>query len=354
VLRGYGAALAVDAVSTLLAVVGEPVLHATSFVMLLTLGALVIASRFGIGAALLTAVGGAISFDFVFVPPAMAFALPNLRDGFTLFVIVAVAAAASVVVEKLRRQARRARRAAEFEGRRNAILSALSHDLRTPLSALVGAGTALEEDVLEPGERRAFSRVVAEEARRLNRLVQNLLELTRLESSGTGRKVQLQAIDEVIASALSRLKRPLEGRTVRTDVPEETPLAPFDPLLIEQVVLNLLENVLRHTPAGTPIEVTGRATADELFVEIADRGPGVPSGDEERVFEKLYRGVADRRGDAGTGLGLTICRAIMTAHDGRIWLENRPGGGALVRAALPLRRNPSVDLRRSLRDQEDT
>jgi two-component system sensor histidine kinase KdpD len=348
------AALVVDVVSTLLAVVGEPVLHATSFVMLLTLGVLLVASRFGVGAALLTAVGGAVSFDFVFVPPAMAFALPNLRDGLTLFVIVAVAAATSVVVERLRWQARRARRTAELEGRRNAILSALSHDLRTPLSALVGAGTALDEDVLDPRERRAFSRLVAEEARRLSRLVQNLLELTRLESSGDNASLQLQAIDEVIGSALSRLERQLEGRAVRADVPEEVPLAPFDPVLIEQVVLNVLENAVRHTPAGTPIDVTVRADADELVVEIADRGPGVPAGEEDRVFDKLYRGAAGRRGDQGTGLGLTICRAIMSAHDGRIWLENRRGGGATVRAALPLQRERSADLRLSLRDAEQT
>jgi two-component system, OmpR family, sensor histidine kinase KdpD len=269
--------------------------------------------------------------------------VPDAKDGLTLVVMIAVAAVATALAEQLRRQVQSARRQAEIEGLRNALLSALSHDLRTPLTALVGASTALHEGHLDPHDRREFSRMVAEEAIRLNRLVANLLDLTRLESGCVSAKPTPQAIEEVIGSALCRLERQLVGRLVRTDVPEHIPLAPFDPVLVEQVLINLLENVIRHTPDGSPIELSVGCDFRQILVEVADRGPGVPEGDEERVFEKLYR--ATSKGDGGVGLGLTICRAIMSAHSGRIWLENRPGGGAAVRLTLPVRREASSSAR---------
>jgi two-component system sensor histidine kinase KdpD len=148
-----------------------------------------------------------------------------------------------------------------------------------------------------------------------------------------------QAIDETIGAALCRLERKLAGRPVQTSVPEEIPLAFFDPVLIEQVLINLLENANKYTPAGTPIEVFAQYEGDEIVVAVADRGPGVGAGEEKRVFERLYRGARGDKGDGGIGLGLTICQAIVTAHEGRIWLENREDGGAIVRFSLPASRN---------------
>jgi two-component system sensor histidine kinase KdpD len=174
-----------------------------------------------------------------------------------------------------------------------------------------------------------------EEATRLSRLVGNLLELTRLESGRVDVHLTPQSIDEVIGAALCRLDRALQGRNIRTDVPEDIPLTAFDPVLMEQVFTNLLENVIRHTPVGSPVEIAANAESDHILVVVADQGPGVPFGDEERVFEKLYK--AAGAGDGGVGLGLTICRAIMSAHDGRIWIRNREGGGAAVYVSIPLR-----------------
>jgi K+-sensing histidine kinase KdpD len=333
VLRGYLAGLAVVATCT---VVSMAMLHTALFIMLFPLGVLVVTARFGIGPAVLTAVVGVLVFDFVFVPPAMAFSVADPKDVLTLAVMIAVAAVAGVLAERLRRQIRDARRQTEIEQLRNTLLSALSHDLRTPLNALVGASNALCENRLEPGERREFSHMVAAEAGRLNRLVGNLLDLTRLESGRVSAKLTPQAIDEVIGSALCRLERRLQGRQVRTNVPEAIPFASFEPVLIEQVIINLVENVIRHTPAESPVEISGWSDDGEIRLEVADRGPGVPPGDEERVFERLYRGRGGERGDGGVGLGLTICRAILTAHEGRIWLENRPGGGAVVSFTLPI------------------
>jgi K+-sensing histidine kinase KdpD len=333
-VRGYLAGAAIVLLCTLLALAGAPV-EIAAFMMAFPLAVLMITARFGIGPAMFTSVVGVFMFDYVFVPPAFAFSVPNLKDGLTLAIMVAVAVVASVLAERLRRQAQHARRQAEIERLRNALLSALSHDLRTPLNALVGASQALFEERLDAAERREFSRMVAVEATRLNRLVGNLLELTRLESGQVNVELAPQAIDEVIGSALCRLEHRLQDRPLRTDVPEEVPLVAFDPVLMEQVFINLLENVILHTPNASPVEISVRGDGNRILIEVADRGPGVPVGDEERVFEKLYR--ADRAGDGGVGLGLTICRAIMTAHDGRIWLENRGGGGAVVRLTLPVR-----------------
>jgi two-component system sensor histidine kinase KdpD len=318
-----------------LSIAGAAVLHSTAFVLVFPLAVLLATVRLGIGPAVLTAVVGVLVFDFMFVPPALAFAVPGLKDGLTLAVMIAAAGLASILAEQLRRQVAAARRQAEVEHVRNALLSAMSHDLRAPLTVLVGASTALYEQVLDADQRHDFARMVAEEARRLNRLVGNLLDLTRLEAGRPKVTHSAQAIDEVIGSALDHLERALEGRKVDTRLAEDVPLAFFDPVLLEEVVINLVENAVRHAGPSSPIEVSAWAEDEAIVVEVADHGPGVPAGHEERVFEKFYR-APGAQGDGGIGLGLTICRAILAAHDGKIWMTNRAGGGAVVTFSLPV------------------
>jgi two-component system, OmpR family, sensor histidine kinase KdpD len=335
-LRGYAAALAIVMLCTTFAVAGAKLVQTTAFVMVFPVGVLVCAARFGLGSAAFAAIAGVLAFDFVFVPPAMAFAIPGPKDGLILVCMIAVATLVGILVEQLRRQALTARRQTEVERVRNALLSALSHDLRTPLTVLVGASTALCEERLDDLQRREFSRMVADEARRLNRLVGNLLELTRLESGRPQVKQTAQAIDEVIGSALCRLERQLDGRTVRTRVGDDVPLVFVDPVLLEQVAINLIENAIQHAGPSSPIEIAASREGDEIRVDVGDRGPGVPAGHEEKVFEKFYRAPGAPQGDGGIGLGLTICKAIVAAHDGRIWFTNRPEGGALVSFTLPV------------------
>jgi two-component system, OmpR family, sensor histidine kinase KdpD len=143
-------------------------------------------------------------------------------------------------------------------------------------------------------------------------------------------------LDEVVEAALSRLRGRLGDRPVRSRVPEEIPMVPIDAVLIQQVLVNLLENALRYTSDGTPLEIEATCTAAQVTVEVRDRGPGIREEEAERLFERFYRGEGQSPRDGGVGLGLTICRAIMRAHGGTIALVNRHEGGAIARLTLPL------------------
>jgi two-component system sensor histidine kinase KdpD len=337
--RGYAWGFAVLLACAAVWVLGGSGMHVAESLLVFPVGVLFVAARFGIGPAVCTTVAGVLLYDFFFIPPTWTLAVGDRKNMLTLVVMLAVAITAAVLAEQLRRREDEARRQTDVERLRNALLSALSHDLKAPLTALVGASSVLCEDAIDERERKAFARMVADEAARLDRLVVNLLELTRLESVNVNRTPQ--AIDEVIGAAVCRLEAPLRGRAVHTDVPEAVPLVACDPVLLHQVLVNLLENAIRYTPAGSPVDIAARRDGEALLVEVGDRGPGVPPGDEARVFERLYRGAARAKEDGGVGLGLTICRAIVLAHGGRIWLQNRAredGGGAVVRFTLPLGR----------------
>ncbi|HEY8156332.1 MAG TPA: sensor histidine kinase KdpD [Myxococcota bacterium] len=258
----------------------------------------------------------------------------DLLDAFTRQGALALERA--LLVEERERAALRAR----TEELRSTLLSTVSHDLRTPLAAITGAASALREQAAEMDafERGELLDTVVEEAARLERLLANLLEMTRLESAGIEPKREWVPLEEIIGAVLVRLEAQLEGRSVRTELPEDLPLVAADPLLLEHLVLNLIENAVKYTPPGSPIEIRAEAREGRLHLEVADRGPGLPAGDEERVFEKFYRGRHPHQ--PGAGLGLAIARAIAQLHGGSLVGENRPGGGALLRLQLPLDANP--------------
>jgi two-component system sensor histidine kinase KdpD len=199
----------------------------------------------------------------------------------------------------------------------------------------VGATSALLEDIPKTdATRRELLQTAHEEALRLTRLVRNLLDMTRLEAGALKVHTDLQSVEEIVGSALDRLDDRLRGRPIRTDVPTDLPLVPFDAILIEQVLINLLENATKYSPRGTPIDISARAGEKDVEVIVADRGTGVAKKDAERVFEKFFR-IHEAEG-GGVGLGLTICRGIVSAHGGRIWVEERAGGGAEFHFTLPL------------------
>ncbi|MDP9151009.1 MAG: ATP-binding protein, partial [Myxococcota bacterium] len=263
---------------------------------------------------------------------------PRLRgaDGRQLLDTIANLTGSALERTQLAEEARQAALRIETEQLRNALLSSVSHDFRTPLAVVTGATSALldQSAPVDEAVRRDLLKTAHEEALRLNRLVGNVLDMTRLEAGALKVHKDLQPIEEVIGSALNRLDDRLADRVVRTSIPADLPLVPLDSALIEQVLINLVENATKYTPPGSPLDVNVRALAGEVQIDVADKGPGVAPIDRERVFDKFYR--AREREGGGVGLGLTICRGIVGAHGGHIWVDDRPGGGAVFRFTLPL------------------
>jgi two-component system sensor histidine kinase KdpD len=223
----------------------------------------------------------------------------------------------------------------ESERLRNSLLSAISHDLRTPLTALVGLADTLEITTPPPStQQREIATAIRQSALRMNALVNNLLDMARLESGTVQLNCQWQPIEEVIGSALSACKQLLNGRPITTRLPDNLPLLHIDAVLIERVLVNLLENTAKYTPAGTAIEIEGYIKNNQVLITISDHGPGLPKGKEKLIFDKFERGKKESA-TPGVGLGLAICKAIMQVHKGHIDGKNRPSGGAIFTLTLP-------------------
>lgn len=333
------------AMATALGVLARSHFAQADVVMLYLLVIVTVAARFGRGPSLLASALSVLAYDFFFVEPIHTFAVDNERNLLTFATLFVVGLLISAQTDRLRtheaaalereKRASAAELKARTEELRSALLSAVSHDLRTPLAAITGAATTLRDrgHVIDAAQRADLLETVCEEAERLERLVANLLQMTRLESGEVRLRREWVPLEELIGSALNRLERQLDGRTVTTSLADDAPLVSVDPVLIAQVLFNLLENAAKHTPAGTPITLAVSRAASGVQLDVADRGPGVRSEDAPRVFEKFYRGA--HHGVAGAGLGLAISRAIVDAHGGVLSVHAREGGGAVFRVLLP-------------------
>jgi two-component system sensor histidine kinase KdpD len=228
----------------------------------------------------------------------------------------------------------------ESERLRNSLLAALSHDLRTPLTVLVGLAEslALTKPPLSP-EQLESAEAIQDEARRMSTLVSNLLDMARIESGEVKLNLQWQPLEEVVGSALNAAREMLKHHLVEVHIPRNLPLVRFDALLIERVLVNLLENASKYTPPGSRITMAAEIVGDQLSVSVSDNGPGLGAGREEAIFQKFTRGERESA-TPGVGLGLAICRAIVESHQGRIVASHRPGGGARFTFTLPLGHPP--------------
>ncbi len=231
----------------------------------------------------------------------------------------------------------------ESERLRNSLLSAISHDLRNPLASLVGFADTLQMTNPPPTpQQQELVAAMRNSAMRMNALVVNLLDMARLESGAVQLNRQWQPLEEVVGSALAASAALLDGRPLKVRLSPDLPLVHLDAVLIERVLVNLLENASKYTPPDTPIEIEAHADSDNVLLSVNDRGPGLPSGREEAMFEKFARGKSESA-TPGVGLGLAICRAIMQAHGGTIRGVTRSGGGASFILTLPRGEPPSDD-----------
>ena len=229
---------------------------------------------------------------------------------------------------------------ARAEEARNSLLSAVSHDLRTPLATITGAGTALRGDggQLDAEQRVELLESICGEAERMDRHIEKILDMARLGEGGLSPAREWVPLEEVVGSTLDRLDEKLIGREGILSLPEDLPFVWVDPVLLEHVLSNLIENAIEHAGPTSPIEICARRGSGGFEITVADRGPGIPKGAEQSIFERFVRGPGAPGG--GVGLGLAICQAVANAHGGSIVGENRGGGGAAFRITLPLPPEP--------------
>ncbi|MEO8096979.1 MAG: ATP-binding protein [Acidobacteriota bacterium] len=238
--------------------------------------------------------------------------------------------------------AEEARLKTRTEEMRSSLLSAVSHDLRTPLAAITGSASTLRTqwDRLTPEIREGLLESISDEAERLGRLVSNLIDVTRFASGALVLRRESFPLEEIVGSTLQRLEPQLTGRSVQVEIPENLPMVCGDDVLLAQVLWNLVENAAKYTPQNAPIEIAAMRRENAIVLEVRDRGPGIQPGEEERIFEKFYRGERMHPGAAvssrGAGLGLPICRAIIEAHGGKIQVFAREQGGAVFQIRLPI------------------
>lgn len=300
-------------------------------VMLYLLVVVIAATRFGRGPALAASGLAVLAYDFFFVTPNFTFAVADERHLVTFATLFIVGLSISALADAARRAARKA----NTEELRSSLLSSVSHDLRTPLAAITGAATTLRDRGadLQPAQREELIGAICDEAERLERLVANLLDMSRLQSGVLEVKREWVPLEEIVGAALQQLERQLGARPVRVNLAPGLPLVPVDPILLEQVFCNLLENAARYTPAGAGVTITARPVEGAVEVTVDDEGPGLEPGSEGRVFEKFYRGAVS---GPGAGLGLAICRGVVEAHGGSLEAGRAPGGGARFTLRIPL------------------
>jgi two-component system, OmpR family, sensor histidine kinase KdpD len=271
---------------------------------------------------------------------ATSYLTPNqhhLMEGF--------ASLAALAIERgqLAEAAGKAQLLSATERLQTALLNSISHDLRTPLVSITGVLSSLKEAEnqemagLDSATRMELIDTALGESERLNRLVGNLLDMTRLEAGALQIKREPCDFQDLIGTALGQRKKQMQGRTIVTQIQEDLPLVPADYVLLTQVLLNLLDNAIKYSPAESPIEVHAWVESNGVNIRVGDRGYGVPAEDLERIFGKFYR-VQRKDSPAGTGLGLSICRGIVEAHKGKIWAADRPGSGLDVTLRIPLQK----------------
>jgi|JI10StandDraft_1071094.scaffolds.fasta_scaffold04797_12 K+-sensing histidine kinase KdpD len=329
---GWASAVAAVGVVTAIGLAAYPHLGLADLAMLY-LPAVMIAALAGRGPALLASSLAVAAFDLCFVPPRFTFVVNDVRHTVTFAVMFAAGLTIATLAERLRGQAALARQAdlrARSEELRSALLSSVSHDLRTPLAVITAAATSAADPAVPVAARAELLESVVAEARRLERMLANLLQLTRVETGIVPHREWIP-LEELVGGALTRLESWLGDRPVEVAVGELA--VPVDPVLFELVLINLIENAFKH--GAPPVTIAARRVDGPpatIEIEILDRGPGVPAGAEDRVFDKFFRA-----GSApGAGLGLAVVRALVTAHGGRVSAHQRPGGGARFVLELPV------------------
>jgi two-component system sensor histidine kinase KdpD len=297
------------------------------------------AALWGLGPALFAAVLSVAAGSYFFFLPLHSFSVTDPQEIADLAMFVVVAVLVSRLADGLRRQAgeiAEARARAQGEALREALLNSVSHDLQTPVAAILGSASVLEalDARAAPGARRELAAAIREEAERLAAHIRNVLELSRIRAGQVAPRLELIELADIVNAAVRRSERVLAGHDVAIDLPPALPMLRLDPFLMEHAVANALDNAAKFSPPGSPIRVAARAAGPEVSLEVIDAGRGVRAEAIEHVFDAFYRGGAQA---SGSGLGLAICRAFVEANGGTVaLLSEGEGRGARLRIRLPV------------------
>jgi K+-sensing histidine kinase KdpD len=311
---------------------------------------MLVAMKAGRRAAILASGLSFLAFNFFFTEPRFTLVIADTHNVLTVVFFLVAAVVVSNMAERLRSQmaaTETARGDAERERLRSALLSSLSHDLRTPLVSIMGAAPSLvaDEAALDSLARRELAQTIQEEAERLNRFVQNLLDMTRLGAGALRPRLDWADLGDIVGSALQRVARLGRSHVLAADLAPDLPLVKVDTVLLEQALFNLLDNACKYSPSGSAVTVTAERAGEEILLTVLDQGPGIPPADRERVFDMFTRTAQADLQVAGTGLGLAIARGIVEAHGGRIAAEAGPAGaGTAMRIRLPMPPHPRVEV----------
>lgn len=333
-LKGYVTAVAGVAALTIACWLLTPLTGYAAISLIFLLGVLLAGTFLSRGPVLLVATLSALSWNFLFIPPRFTLHIAKLEDAlmFATYFIIALTVGSLTAQLKVREHlAAQVQLAKNSERLRKTLLDCVSHELKTPLAAMGAAS----QELIRSMPQNELAREIHGGSRRLNRVVNNLLDMNRVESGVVRPNCEWCDVRELLQSAIEIERESIDGRDIRLEVPENIPLALVDHTLIEQAVAKLLANAGSHTPSRLPIEVDAQYKEEELMISVADRGPGLPNESIEQVFEKFYRG--DDRKTGGLGLGLSIARGFVEAHGGKLTAENRDGGGARFIISLPVR-----------------
>lgn len=308
-------------------------------VMLYLVAVMVVAYRTSGGVAVLAALAAVAAYDFFFTEPRYTLIVSNARHLLTFAVMAGVGIAIASLTERLRRKTREAMAQAlaiETAQMRNAMLSSVSHDLRTPLGTLMGASTALCDGAIDPGSphARTLLRTIRDESDRLDHQLSNLLQMTRIQGGALRLDLDWHVPEELFGQALDRCRIRLADRRVDVEVDPQPALVRVDALGVDLVLANLLENAAKYADPAAPLTLRSTAEGGAWRIDVLDRGPGLPPGDPARLFEAFVRGDGVRA--PGVGLGLAICDAVVRMHGGAITAGDRPGGGAVFTVRLPI------------------
>ncbi len=311
----------------------RPALSQTTIALGLMLLVVLVAAQGGRGPALCLSILAGLSFNFFFIGPYYSFRIHRPEDVVAFFVFIMTAVLVGHLSSRLEKRALQADELRRSEQLKTALLDAVTHDLRTPLTSIKAAISTLREEHVSAEVQQELFEVIEEESDRLNHFIQGMMDMAKLQAGEISLESHTVSAEEMVEDALSRAGPLLERHPVEVNVAPDLPAVQVDPRLISQVIFNLVENAAKHSEAGTPISISVQQNDDSICFAVNDRGPGISPDMRDQVFEKFFRSGTK----PGLGMGLAIARGIVQAHRGRIWIEDGPGGsGTSVHFQIPL------------------